>query len=111
MLVDFLRRWLPMAVVITVLSGTIDVVAQQVLRAGGNDPQVQMAEDAAAQGITVAGADMPAVDLRNSLAPWMIVYGADRREVGGNARLDGKLPDYPTSAFDHAPVGTRDVIT
>src|SRR5436305_8439403 len=102
MLVDFLRRWLPMAVVITVLSGTVFVVGQQVLRADGNDPQVQMAEDAAAQGETVAAAGLPAVDIKTSLAPWLIVYGSDRRALGGSARLNGKLPDFPTSAFDHA---------
>jgi hypothetical protein len=111
MLIDFLRRWLPVAVAVTVLSGTVYVVAQQVLRTGANDPQVQMAEDAAAEGVTVAGSGLPAVDMRTSLAPWMIVYGPDRREVGGSARLHGKLPDYPVSAFDFAPVGGRHEIT
>jgi hypothetical protein len=111
MWVDFLRRWLPIAVAVTVLSGTVYVVAQQVLRAGANDPQVQMAEDAADQGVTVAAAGMPAVDMKTSLAPWMIVYGSDRREVGGSARLHGKLPDYPVSAFDFAPVGGRHELT
>jgi hypothetical protein len=110
-LIDFLRRWLPIAVAVTVLSGTVYAVAQQVLRQDANDPQVQMAEDAAAQGLSVAGAGMPAVDMRRSLAPWLIVYGPDRREVGGSARLDGKLPDYPVTAFDNAPVGGRDAIT
>jgi len=110
-LIDFLRRWLPLAAAITVLSGTVYVVAQQVLRADANDPQVQMAEDAAAEGVTVAGSGLPAVDMKTSLAPWLIVYGSDRREVGGSARLGGKLPDYPVSAFDFAPVGGRHELT
>src|SRR5207248_7857991 len=108
---DFLRRWLPIAAAVTVLSGTVYVVAQQDLRTGANDPQVQMAEDAASQGVTVAAAGMPLVDMKTSLAPWILVYGPDRREVGGSARLDGKLPDFPITAFDHAPVGGRDEIT
>jgi hypothetical protein len=107
----FLRRWLPIAAAVTVLSGTVVTVAQQVLRADANDPQVRMAEDAAAQGVTVAGAGLPAVDMQRSLAPWMIVYGPDRRTVGGSARLHGKLPDFPVSAFDNAPIGGRDQIT
>ncbi|HVC99529.1 MAG TPA: hypothetical protein VNG93_00065 [Candidatus Dormibacteraeota bacterium] len=110
-LIDFLRRWLPIAAAITLLSGTTCVVAQQVLRADANDPQVQMAEDAAAQGLTVAAAGIPAIDIKRSLAPWILVYGSDRRTVGGSARLDGKLPDYPISAFDNAPVGGRDEVT
>ena len=107
---DFLRRWLPVAAAATVLAGTIYVVAQQQLRSDANDPQVQMAEDAAGQGVTAA-AGLPLVDMRRSLAPWIIVYGPDRKAVGGSARLDGRLPDYPVSAFDNAPPGGRDVIT
>ena len=108
---DFLRRWLPVAAAATVLAGTLYVVAQQQLRSDANDPQVQMAEDAATQGVTVAAAGLPAVDVKRSLAPWLIVYGPDRKAVGGSARLNGRLPDYPVSAFDNAPPGGRDMIT
>ena len=100
-----------MAVAVTVAVGTTYVVAQQVLRADANDPQVQLAEDAAAQGLTSAAEPEPAVDVKSSLAPWIIVYGPDRRAVGGTARLDGKLPDYPISTFDNAPPGQRDQVT
>ena len=110
-LLDFLRRWLPIAAVATVLAGTVFVVGQQLLRADANDPQVQIAEDAAAQGLTSAASGQPAVDMRRSLAPWVIVYGSDRRVVGGSARLDGKLPDFPISTFDNAPPGGEDHIT
>lgn len=109
--IRFLRRWLPLAAAVTVCVGTTYVVAQQVLRADANDPQVQMAEDAAAQGLTAAAAGLPAVDIKTSLAPWIIVYGPDRRAVGGSARLGGKLPDYPISTFDNAPAGQRDEVT
>ena len=111
MLNEFLRRWLPIAAAVTVLGGTVFVVGPQLLRAGANDPQVQMAEDGAALGLAAAGADQPAVDVRTSLAPWTIFYGPDRKPVGGTARLGGRLPDYPTSAFDNAPPGGRDEVT
>src|SRR5438270_7168527 len=41
--------WLPVALAITVLSGLVYVAVQQDLRQGANDPQIQMAEDAAVQ--------------------------------------------------------------
>lgn len=36
-----LRVWLPIAVAATVLAGTADVIGQQILRQGADDPQVQ----------------------------------------------------------------------
>jgi hypothetical protein len=73
-----LRRWLPMAFVITALCGLAYLVAQQVLRQDANDPQIQMAEDAAA-ALAHGGAVesvLPAaqVDLAQSLAPFVIVF-------------------------------------
>jgi len=115
MLWQFLRRWLPLAVLATVLAGTLYTVGQQILRSDANDPQVQLAEDAAArlQGGAAPSGVVPLdeVDVGASLAPWLIVYDARRQPVAGSARLHGKLPDYPTSAFDHAPPGGRDAIT
>lgn len=111
MVVTFFRRWLPLAVVATVLAGTAFAIGQQILRTGANDPQVQLAEDAAAQ--LQAGANpadvLPSAqtDLATSLAPWLIVYGPDRKPLAGSAQLDGKLAEYPTSVFDNAPAGGR----
>jgi hypothetical protein len=42
-----LRQWLPIVVVITALSGLVYVAVQQALRQDANDPQIQMAQDAA----------------------------------------------------------------
>jgi hypothetical protein len=39
--------FLPLAVLGTLLSGLVAVVAQQVLRTGADSPQLQLAEDAA----------------------------------------------------------------
>jgi hypothetical protein len=107
----FVRVWLPLAVAATVLAGTAYTIGQQILRTGANDPQVQLAEDAAARvqaGIGPA-ALIPSgqTDIATSLAPWVIVYGPDRRPVAGSATLDGKPAEYPTSVFDNAPAGGR----
>ncbi|MDQ6918057.1 MAG: hypothetical protein M3Z98_01735 [Candidatus Dormibacteraeota bacterium] len=100
----------------TVVAGTSFVIGQQILRTGANDPQVQLAEDAAAQlEAGVAPADvLPAAhtDIAASLAPWVMVYGPDRKQLAGSARLDGKVVEYPTSVFDNAPAGGhRDEVT
>jgi hypothetical protein len=109
MATDFLRRWLPVAVVATVLAATAFAIGQQVLRTGANDPQVQLAEDAAASlQAGAAPADViPSgeTDIGTSLAPWVLVYGPDRKPLAGSARLDGQPAAYPTSVFDNAPAG------
>jgi hypothetical protein len=102
---------LPLAVVATVLAGAAFTIGQQIVRQGANDPQVQMAEDAAARLQAGAGASevLPPLetDMATSLAPWVLVYGPDRKPVAGSARLDGKVAEYPTSVFDNAPAGGR----
>ena len=116
MLPRFLRVWLPLAVAATVLAGTAFAIGQQILRTGGNDPQVQMAEDAAARLEAGAGPSdvIPAAqtDLGTSLAPWVIVYGPDRKPLTGSVRLDGKPAEFPTSVFANArPGGSPDQVT
>ncbi len=110
-LTAFVRRWLPLAVAVTVLAGTAFTIGQQVLRGDANDPQVQLAEDAAARLQSGAGAGdvTPSgqTDIAASLAPWLLVYGPDRKLIAGSAQLAGKPVEYPTSVFDSAPAGGR----
>ena len=113
---DFLRHWLPLAIAATVFAGTAFGIGQQILRQGANDPQVQLAEDAAARLQVGAGATdvIPSTetDVATSLAPWVLVYGPDRKLVAGSARLDGAAADYPNSVFANAPAGgARDEVT
>ena len=42
---NILKTWIPLAVVITCLSGLIYLTVQQDIRIGANDPQIQIAED------------------------------------------------------------------
>ena len=65
--------WVPLAVAVTGLSALVNGAVQQDLRQGANDPQIQMAEDAAAK--LSAGAAPNAVvpneqvELNGSLQP------------------------------------------
>jgi hypothetical protein len=82
-----------------VLAGLVYVAVQQSYRQGANDPQIQMAEDAAAQletgqqPATVVGSTT--VDMARSLAPFMIVYDEAGNVLAASVQLDGSVPPIP----------------
>lgn len=96
--------WLTLAFVITVLSGLIYATVQQDLRAGANDPQIQMAEDAAAQlangGSISRFVAAGSVDVTKSLAPFIIIYTQSGATTVNNATLAGGAPNIPLGIFD-----------
>ena len=101
-----LALWLPLAVAITGLAALVYGAVQQDLRQSANDPQVQMAEDAAAQldaGVSPTSlvADKP-VDIGRSLAPYLMVFNAAGVPVASSAQLHGQPPPFPTSVFADA---------
>jgi hypothetical protein len=105
-LIRVIARWTPLAVSIFVLFGTLYVVAQQNLREGANDPQVQLARevaDALASGATPA-ALLPAgeVDIARSLAPFFMVYRDDGTLEAFTGRLGGQPPELPAGALAYA---------
>jgi hypothetical protein len=85
--------------VIIIIFGTIYTVVQQAQRNGANSPQIQMAEDTAAQ--IKGGADpyiastLSPVNMKSSLAPFTIVYDKKGNPVSGSGYLDGKVPKAP----------------
>lgn len=102
---QIIRGWLSMAAVTTVLCGLIFTMAQQVLRLSGNDPQIQMAEDAAdrlAAGEPLAAvAPTGTVDLAHSLAPFMIVYDDQGTALAATGLLHGQPPALPGGVLDY----------
>ena|SRR2546422_7384253 len=100
---SILHGWVPLALVTSILAALVYVAAQQNLRSSADDPQIQMAEDAAAALArgrppgSVAGGDE--VDLSQSLAPYLIVYAADGSPLASTARLDGRIPVPPPGVF------------
>ena len=114
----FLRAavlWVPLAVAVTGLSALVYGAVQQDLRQGANDPQIQMAEDAAAK--LSAGAAPNAVipseqvELNGSLQPYIMVFDAQSHLVASSAQLNGQAPPFPPSVFDSARARGQDRIT
>jgi hypothetical protein len=95
--------WLPLAVVQFVFSLILYTAGQQDLRQSANDPQIQIAEDAAAglaagqpaQSVLLAGE----VDLRRSLAPFMIIYDQSGTVVATSALLSDRTPALPSGVL------------
>jgi hypothetical protein len=111
-MIALLRRslvaWLPFAVAITGLAGLAYALDQSNLRQGANDPQIQLAEDAAAR--LAAGAPVATVvphtdtvvDIVQSLAPFVIVYDTGDRPLASTATLDGATPLLPAGVSTSA---------
>ena len=97
--------WLPLCVVITGLCGVVYVVTQQSYRLSANDPQIQVAEDAAIA--LQNGADpttlisTTTVDLSQSLAPYTIVYRDDGTPLISSGKIDGKMPSIPRGVLEY----------
>ena len=101
---NILRAWLPFAVVISAFCGLTYAAVQQSFRQGANDPQVQMAEDAA---LSLAnGADPSALvppgtaQAAHSLTPFLIVYDPDGKILAASVELDGKTPGLPAGVLE-----------
>jgi hypothetical protein len=107
--------WVPVVVVATVILVLIFAVGQQNLRMGANDPQVQMAEDAAARlnaGATpISIVEPQPVDMARSLAPFLIVFGLNHQPQASSAVLGGQTPLPPGGVFDRLSGAARSEIT
>jgi hypothetical protein len=114
-IIKFLRRWLPTAVVVVAMSVLVYLCMQQLLRQSANDPQVQMAEDAA----FALAAGKPAtevvpvnqVEISSSLAPFLMVFDDTGKLLNSNALLDGQMPRYPTGVFEYVRQHGQDRVT
>jgi len=107
--------WIPLAVGVTVLSALAMGVAQQVIRTGADDPQVQMSEDAARLLNTGAPPDtvIPAqtADIGRSLAPYLMVFDRTGQLLASSAQLHGRAPAFPESVFSSVTGGRADKIS
>ncbi len=107
--------FLPLAVLATGLSGMVYVGLQQDLRSGANEPQQQLAEDAAAE--LNAGASPstvvigPKVDIAASLAPFVAVYDRRGAVLATNGELDGQPPMIPSGVLVSATASGLDAVT
>lgn len=96
--------WLPLAAAVTGLSMLCYLGAQQVLRQSFNDAPVQIAEGALSEinaGTKPADVTNGHVDIAQSITPFVIVYDADGKVIGGNGQLDGQIPTPPHGVFEN----------
>jgi hypothetical protein len=107
--------WLALGALATAVCLLIYLVAQQTWRTSANDPQIQLARDAAAALAagrpvdTVVAHD--AVDMERSLAPFLIVFDADGKIVGASGTLRGHVPGMPAGVFASVRKSGEDRIT
>jgi hypothetical protein len=104
-LLNIPRYWLPLAFVTGALCVLVYLAVQQALRHMANDPQIQMAEDAAyalSQGGSVAEV-IPAgsVEINRSLAPFLVVYDETGKPQAGSGVLHGEMPLLPAGVLDY----------
>jgi hypothetical protein len=98
--------WLPLVVATTGIFSFAYLATQQNYRQSLNDPQIQMAEDAAVSlaanyipaNVVVRGVSL--VDMTTSLASWTVVYDASGVPLESSGVLDGASPRLPAELFD-----------
>ena len=110
-----LKQWLPLVVAITVMCGLAYLMVQQAFRHIANDPQIQMAEDAArslGNGAS-AGTVLPAnqIDVALSGSPFMIIFDDAGVPLASSGLLHGKIPAIPPGVFDYVRKNGEDHIT
>jgi hypothetical protein len=110
-----LKCWLLIAIVVSGLSGLLYVVMQQDIRLNANDPQIQLAEDAATALSNGQSAQsvVPTqqVDIAHSLAPYIIVFDTNGKPIASSAQLDGQTPTIPSGIFNSVKQHGEDHVT
>jgi hypothetical protein len=108
-------RWLPQAAIAAILCLLVYAAVQQSLRTGANDPQIQLAEDAAAaleRGDALASV-IPAgkVAIEASLAPFVIAYDSAGHPLAGSGLFHGQLTAPPSGVFDFVRTNGEERVT
>lgn len=110
-----LAFFLPLAVLATLCCGLVYTAVQQDLRMGANDPQLQLAEDAAqaldagAPPASLVGS--PKVDVASSLAPFVAIFDTSGAVLATDGRLDGHDPVPPLGVLDAARADPPNKVT
>jgi len=110
-----IRNFIPLAVLITGLSGLVYWAVQQDIRIGSYEPQIQLSEDAAAR--ISAGEDpkkiIPTgnIDISKSVAPYLVIYDDKDNVLASNATLNNQTPKVPQGVLDYAKNNGQDRIS
>lgn len=106
--------WAILMIPVTGLFFLIYAAVQQNYRQSANDPQIQMAEDAAAllEKSWLPAAVVPKtepIDIKESLAPFIIVLDDNGEIIGSSAKLENRYPIPPSGVFAFLKTGQGDV--
>jgi hypothetical protein len=107
--------FLPLAVLATLCCGLIYASDQHDLRSGANDPQIQMANDAATA--LDAGAQpsnlisVSRIEVAQSLAPFLVIFDSSGRVLATDGQLDGHDPIPPSGVLASAANSPPDIVT
>jgi hypothetical protein len=110
-----LWRWFPLAIMTTALCTLVYLAVQQQGRQLANDPQIQLARDAAialAAGQPVESV-LPAapVDIAQSLAPFVMVLDDAGTVLASSGRLHGALRAVPAGVLEHVRQSGEERVT
>ncbi len=108
--------FLTAAIIISILTLFAYVAVQQDLRLSANDPQIQIAEDAA---VAISNGEalpyeMPTstqADLTKTLSTVAIIFDDAGKSVYSSAQIDGATPIPPNGVFDDTRKNNEDRIT
>jgi hypothetical protein len=110
------KNWLAYAAIITLLCGIVYITVQQSYRLSANDPQLQLAEDAANainKGVDPKSlvSSTAAIDISQSLSPYLLIYDARGNVVAGSATLNSKPLKIPQGVIDYIQKNGKDAAT
>lgn len=101
-----LARWLPFAIVVVLICGTIYFVGQQVYRQSADDAVARLAADAVAR---LESGDSPEdivgegrFDAGASPAPFLVIFDRDARPVAYSATVGAMAPKPPSGVIERA---------
>ncbi len=110
-----LWQWLPFVCISTIMALLVYAAVQQNYRQNANDPQIEVAEEAAAllatgQSPQMFGSNTP-TDISQSLSPFIIIYDDAGKAVSGTGTLNGAVPTLPQGVLSAAKAKGEDRFT
>ncbi len=112
-----MKNYLNLLITIALFTGIIMFVytaVQKNFRSAANDPQIQIAEDLASliEKGSQSRIDLSQkVDISKSLAPFVIIYDANGKELASNAELNGTSPKVPSGVLNYAKLNGENRVT
>ena len=98
-----LMYWACVVAALSCVCGLLYMSGRYILRQGADDPQIQMAEDAAvllAMGRAVENIVVgPKIDIATSLSPYVVVYNGVGVPTFSSGLLSGAMPTLPKGVF------------